>query len=103
MAKLTYTVHEAAEALGVSPNTVYEWVRRREIPFVRTGRERTGIKIPKVALLEWMRRLADEVEKPPVNWWKKEVIACGVKSAVPRAPGVSARTATGISSGGRKN
>jgi excisionase family DNA binding protein len=34
---LTISVHEAAEALGVVPATVYAWVRAGEIPSLRLG------------------------------------------------------------------
>lgn len=34
---LTLSVHQAAEALGVVPATVYSWVRSGEIPSLRLG------------------------------------------------------------------
>ena len=36
--RLTLTVTEAAELLGVSRNSLYEAVRRNEIPHLRIGR-----------------------------------------------------------------
>ena len=36
--KLTYTVTEAAELLGISRTTAYECVRRGEIPCLTLGR-----------------------------------------------------------------
>ena len=48
--RLTMTVEEAAELLGISRNSAYEAVRRGEIPSVRLGRR---ILIP----TEQLRRL----------------------------------------------
>lgn len=45
--RLTLTVEEAAETLGVSRAFAYEAVRRGEIPSIRIGRR---ILIPKVGL-----------------------------------------------------
>ena len=36
--RLTYTVEEAAQLLGISRNSGYEAVRRGEIPTIRLGR-----------------------------------------------------------------
>ena len=36
--RLTYTVDEAAQLLGISRNSAYEAVRRGEIPIIRVGR-----------------------------------------------------------------
>jgi excisionase family DNA binding protein len=41
-----YTVKEYAIAARVTPNSVYEMVRRGEVPFVRFGRV---IRIPRLA------------------------------------------------------
>lgn len=38
MDKLTYTVTEVAELLGISRTSAYECVRRGEIPSLRLGR-----------------------------------------------------------------
>lgn len=46
-ARLTLTVEEAAEALGISRAFAYEAVARGEIPCIRIGRR---ILVPKVAL-----------------------------------------------------
>ena len=35
--QIAYTVAEFAELLGKHPNTVYEWIRKRQIPFERIG------------------------------------------------------------------
>ena len=43
----TYTVDEAAVILGVGRSTMYEAIRRGEVPCVRLGRR---IVIPSVAL-----------------------------------------------------
>lgn len=36
--RLTYTVDEAAQLLGISRNSAYEAARRGEIPTIRVGR-----------------------------------------------------------------
>jgi excisionase family DNA binding protein len=36
--RLTYSVDEAASALGVNPRTVYEAIARGELPHTRVGR-----------------------------------------------------------------
>ena len=43
------TVEEAAAWLKVTPNTVYEWIKRDELPVLRLGRL---IRIPKAEVLE---------------------------------------------------
>jgi len=45
--RLTYTVEEAAQLLGISRNSAYEAVRRSEIPTIRLGRR---IVIPRSRL-----------------------------------------------------
>ncbi len=35
--QVAYTVAEFAELLGKHPNTVYEWIRKGQIPFERIG------------------------------------------------------------------
>ena len=42
-----YSVNEAASHLGVSPNTIREMIRRKELPAVKVGRL---IRIDKAAL-----------------------------------------------------
>ena len=45
--RLTYSVEEAAELLGISRNSAYEAVRKGELPTVRLGRR---ILIPRSRL-----------------------------------------------------
>jgi excisionase family DNA binding protein len=45
--QVAYTVAEFAELLGKHPNTVYEWIRKGQIPFERIG---NGYFIPEHAL-----------------------------------------------------
>ncbi len=47
MEKGTYSVEEVCEILGVGRNTLYEALRRNELPKIRIGRR---IVIPKSAL-----------------------------------------------------
>jgi excisionase family DNA binding protein len=56
--KLTYTVTEAAELLGISRSSAYECVRRGEIPSLTLGRR---VVIPRRAL---EALLAVEPERP---------------------------------------
>lgn len=47
MAKLVYTVDEAADVLGIGRTSAYEAVRRGEIPSIRVGRR---LMVPKAQL-----------------------------------------------------
>jgi excisionase family DNA binding protein len=49
---MAYTVAEAAEALRVSPDTVYRLVHRGELPYLRLGRR---IVIPRERLERLVR------------------------------------------------
>lgn len=52
MGRITMTVEEVADALGVSRSSAYEAVRAGEIPSVRVGRR---ILVPRAALEELLR------------------------------------------------
>ncbi len=43
--------NEAAEFLGISKNTLYEWVIQKKVPFVKVGRL---TKFKKEALEAWL-------------------------------------------------
>ena len=45
--RLTYSVEEAARALGISINSAYDAIRQKAIPSIRIGRR---ILIPRAAL-----------------------------------------------------
>ena len=45
--KLTWTVKEAAEILGLSPNSAYQGIATGEIPYVKVGKR---ILVPRLAL-----------------------------------------------------
>jgi len=45
--KLTYSVSEAAQAIGLGRNSTYEAIARGEIPAVRIGKR---ILVPRIAL-----------------------------------------------------
>lgn len=48
MDQITLTnLKQTAEILGVSPKTVYYWVSRREIPFLKIGRH-LRFQVPEV-------------------------------------------------------
>ncbi len=50
--RLTYSVDEAAELLGISRASAYEAIRRGEIPHIKIGKR---ILIPRVALDDLLR------------------------------------------------
>lgn len=56
MARLTVTVEEAAEMLGVSRNSAYVAVRSGELPSVRIGKR---IVVPKSALVRLLGPLPE--------------------------------------------
>ncbi len=57
-ARVTYTVDEVAERLGVGRNAAYDAIKRRELPALRIGRR---IVVPRAAL---DRLLADCDREP---------------------------------------
>lgn len=71
MEKLAYSVSEAAEVLGVAPNTVYSMVAKKQIPFRRLG---SRIIIPVPALLKWLEDAAEVItpasEQEPASYSK---------------------------------
>ena len=55
--KLVFTVRQAADALGVSDDLIYELTARGEIPCLRLGRRRL---IPRRAIDSMLERAAGE-------------------------------------------
>jgi excisionase family DNA binding protein len=55
MAKLTMSVEEAAEALGISKSAAYNAVHRGEIPSLRIGRR---ILVPQAGLARYVEEQA---------------------------------------------
>ena len=51
--RLTYTVGEAAELLGISRNSAYEAVRKGELPTIRIGRR---ILVPRSRLADLLAK-----------------------------------------------
>lgn len=51
MEKLTLTVPDIQQALGVSKNTAYELVNRADFPKLRVGKR---ILIPRDAFIRWL-------------------------------------------------
>ena len=51
MEKMTMTVQEIQEALGVGRNVAYNLVNRADFPALRVGRK---IIIPRAAFLRWL-------------------------------------------------
>ena len=52
MAELTYSVTEAARALGVSRRTMYDLINREDFPTLKVGSRRL---ISRELLAEWVR------------------------------------------------
>lgn len=50
---MVYTVKEAAIALGLSPNGIYELIRSDRLPSVKSGRRR---HVAKAAVVEYIAR-----------------------------------------------
>jgi len=57
-AKDYYTVAEAAEALGVSPSTIWRWIKSRRLPAYRVGPK--NIRIEKADLEAAVRPAREE-------------------------------------------
>jgi excisionase family DNA binding protein len=55
MTKLTMTVPEAAEAVGISPLSLYRFIREGRFPAVRVGRR---VLVPLAALERWLEEEA---------------------------------------------
>lgn len=55
--KLTYTVPEMAQALGLGRNTAYDLVNRADFPAIRVGGK---ILVPIEALTNWLNREASQ-------------------------------------------
>lgn len=53
MARLTYSVAEAAAEIGISESHAYRLVAAGELPSIRLGRR---IVVPKAALAEWLAK-----------------------------------------------
>ena len=49
-------VSEAAQKLGVSEDTIYRMVGRRDIDYVRVGSGRGRIKISQAAIVDYLNR-----------------------------------------------
>lgn len=53
--RLAYTVTQAAEAVGISRPTLYEWMRLDGFPVVRIG---GTVRIPVDSFREWLNERA---------------------------------------------
>lgn len=58
MEKLTMTVSDLRQALGISKNSAYELVNRADFPKIRMGRK---ILIPREALNRWLEAQTEGV------------------------------------------
>lgn len=52
---------EAADKLGISPRTLYDWVRHRKIPFYRVGEK--NVRFKEEELEEWLQAHREEAIK----------------------------------------
>jgi excisionase family DNA binding protein len=57
VSELTYTVEEAAAAIGIGKNQMYALVRTDRVPHIDFGRTK---RIPKAAFSEWLIERANE-------------------------------------------
>lgn len=57
MAELTYSVTEAAEALGISRRAMYDLIHREDFPTLKVGGRRL---ISKELLAEWVKAQAQK-------------------------------------------
>lgn len=51
MEKLTYSIQEVAELLGISKSYAYEMVKLKKIPSIQIGKRRV---VPKITLEQWI-------------------------------------------------
>jgi len=63
MEKITLTVHEMAEALGISLPTAYRLAHKAGFPTLPVGRK---LLIPKDGLEKWVH---DQMEQGGKAWW----------------------------------
>lgn len=84
MAELAMSVAEAARALGVSRDAVYELVRRGEMPHLRIGRR---VIIPRQALERWLAGAAEQEPAPDAGLREGGAAKAGCpRAALPRRP-----------------
>lgn len=57
--RLTYTISEAAQAIGIGRSTIYKLINEGELPIVRLGKR---VLIPRASILELLRM---EAPVPP--------------------------------------
>lgn len=63
--RLTLTVEEAAELLGIGRGTAYEAVRLHQIPSVRVGRR---ILVPRAALMAMLGAASELTQVLTTSW-----------------------------------
>ncbi len=65
MSDTLLTVVEAAAYLQVKPTTVYQWVWRRRIPFLKAG---SAVRFRRLELDQWLaRRNRKEMHRAPAK------------------------------------
>ena len=50
------TLKQAATFMRIKPRTLYDWVSRRRVPFLRAGR---SLRFSKPVLVDWMKERAE--------------------------------------------
>lgn len=58
MDKLTLTVPEAAQMLGISKNLMYQLTRREDFPLLKIGARKL---VPTKAFLKWLDKQTEDV------------------------------------------
>ena len=61
--RLTLTVNEAAQLMGVSPRSMYRFVNEPDFPVIRVGQSGRKMVIPRMKFLEWLDTKAMQPEK----------------------------------------
>lgn len=65
MERLVLSVTEAADALGLSRNVVYQLVRERRLPAIRLGAKR--LVVPRVALERFLEAASTDIAAEAAN------------------------------------
>lgn len=62
--RLTMSVYEAAEELGISPKKAYELTRTADFPAFKLG---TRTRVSRDGLREWVRKRSEKEEAAPAK------------------------------------